>query len=65
MNRDARVALPKVNIPKTGTLTKMHPRRKAKAKDRRQKSLRYRTRMRKSSAVFAANTKRRRIHREI
>jgi len=55
------VALPRANIPKTGTSTTMHPRRKARGRDQRRKSPRYKMKITKSYDVCAATTRRKRI----
>jgi hypothetical protein len=61
MNLAAQVALPKANIPKTVTLMKMHPRRKAEAKDQRPKSPKSKMRRTRSSDAYAASMKRKKI----
>jgi hypothetical protein len=64
MNLDGQAVLPKANIPRTGTLMKMHQRRRAEERDRRQKSLRYKMRMKKQFDAYAVITKRKRTHKE-
>jgi len=64
MNLDARVALPKANIPKIGISTKMLPRRKAKGKDRRRKSQSYKMKRMRPFDAYVVTMKRRRIRTE-
>lgn len=64
MNRAAQVVRPRVNIPKTVTLMKMHPRRRAEAKDRRPKSLKSKMETTRSSDAYVASTKRKKNPKE-
>jgi hypothetical protein len=61
MNLVDQVALPRVSIPKTGTSTTMHLRRKARGRDQSRKSPRYKMRIMKSYDVCVAITRRKRI----
>lgn len=65
MNLDGRGALPKASTPKIETSTKMHPRRKAKAKGQRRKSLRYKMKKMKLYDAYVVTTKRKKTRREI
>jgi hypothetical protein len=65
MNLDAQAVQPKANTQKTATSTKTGPRRKAKRKDRRRKSPKYKMKTMKSSVAYVGNMKKRRTPREI